>query len=62
MSGFTHEDGKIHIMHEVRCAQCFATDIVSGPKKYAIGEYKKSGWKKTKAGWICPKHETKAGL
>jgi hypothetical protein len=34
--------------------QCCEMDQVSGSKRRAGDEFKKSGWKQTRKGWLCP--------
>jgi hypothetical protein len=48
--------GHISQQFTIWCGSCEAWDQVSGTRKRCVSEWRKAGWKRTKAtGWICPK-------
>lgn len=52
--------GTITSEFTVWCCKCVAWEQVSAYNKTsAIKKFKVVGWKKSKDGWVCPKHATK---
>lgn len=47
-------NGKMSTQKTVMCATCETWDQVSGSASSAAREFKRSGWKKTSLGWVCP--------